>query len=681
MITLDDVVFKISADIKGAMAGIAKVETAVSRMDTGVGKSTASIRKSTLAIGKSFALLGTAAGAVTVGIGAMMIKQGSDMQGYMATLTQLEGSQEAAGKKMKWLTEFAKKTPFELPGLVEATTKLKAYGIDAEEVLQTLGDTAAVMGKPISQAVEALADAQTGEFERMKEFGIKAMVISKENAAQLGATAQQVGQTALAYTDKFGKQQTSIIDRNNREQVTSSIKAIWNEKYAGAMETKSKTMAGMISNIKDTLYQGTLSMIGFNIATGEFNPGGLFDKANAGIQSILEAVNKIDFEVLAGKVDVAISTIIKTISELYTELEPTFDNLKTIFESVIGIVKDMFASFKGGSVDVETLSSVINTLTGSLAKVFVWIDKHPQVTKLAVTLGLAAVAFAFILPVVTAVTGAIGALAAGFAAGGLAGVIGVVTTALPGLTAAIVALTGPIGLVILAVSLLGAAWATNLFGIRDKTASAMATIKYWIDSTKTVITNNIELIKTAMTLLLGPIGLVIIAFKNWDKIKEVVEKMTTAISDKMTGLATSAKDWGKNMITSFIDGIKSNFTGVTSAVKEAAGIVGDYLGFSSPTKEGPGKDVMKWGPNMVQAFAEGVSNNIGAINGAFGSLATPAFGARALSQMAGVPAPSQTTQINISFKDPVIRDEADIDKIVSKIEKQLVNNIRGVNII
>ena len=37
-----------------------------------------------------------------------------------------------------------------------------------------LPNTASAMGKIVEQFVEAVADASTGEFERLKEFGIKA---------------------------------------------------------------------------------------------------------------------------------------------------------------------------------------------------------------------------------------------------------------------------------------------------------------------------------------------------------------------------------------------------------------------------------------------------------------------------------------------------------------------------
>ena len=96
-----------------------------------------------------------------------------------------------------------------------------------------------------------MADAQTGEFERLKEFGIKAIQITKANATRMGASLTDVGKTALAFTDKMGKEAFKIIDRNNRKQVTSTIQAIWNEKYEGAMQERSKTLSGLMNNLSD----------------------------------------------------------------------------------------------------------------------------------------------------------------------------------------------------------------------------------------------------------------------------------------------------------------------------------------------------------------------------------------------------------------------------------------------
>ena len=185
------------------------------------------------------------------------------------TLKTLYGSQEAAQEKFEWLADFAATTPFEFPELLESATRLKAYGMDIEQYGQTVGDTAAAMDKPIMAVVEALADAQQGEFERMKEFGIKAVEITKKNYAQLGASIQDAGRTALTFMDANGKQQIEVVDRNNKEMITSTIQAIWNDKYAGAMEERSKSFSGMLSTIKDNMSAGLANIVGYDMKNTE----------------------------------------------------------------------------------------------------------------------------------------------------------------------------------------------------------------------------------------------------------------------------------------------------------------------------------------------------------------------------------------------------------------------------
>nr|HIL74921.1 hypothetical protein [Rhodospirillales bacterium] len=187
-----------------------------------------------------------------VGLTKSILKTGGAFEDYKATLKVVLGTQEKANKAFAWVKKFAKETPFNVDQLTASFVKLSAYGIDGTKVMRTLGDTAAGMGKDINMAVEALADAQTGEFERLKEFGIKAVQITKSNAKAMGATMKDVGQTALSFTDKIGKQQIKVIDRNNRKMITSTLLAIWNERYAGAMEERSKTMNGMLSNLGDS---------------------------------------------------------------------------------------------------------------------------------------------------------------------------------------------------------------------------------------------------------------------------------------------------------------------------------------------------------------------------------------------------------------------------------------------
>ena len=124
----------------------------------------------------AFKLMGAAMAAI--GAGALVSKfaatvtESEKLKGALQTMT---GSAENAGIAFQHLTQFAAETPFTLDQSVEGFIKLKALGLDpSERALRSYGNTSAAMGKDMMQMIEAVADASTGEFERLKEFGIKA---------------------------------------------------------------------------------------------------------------------------------------------------------------------------------------------------------------------------------------------------------------------------------------------------------------------------------------------------------------------------------------------------------------------------------------------------------------------------------------------------------------------------
>ena len=80
-------------------------------------------------------------------------------------------------------------------------------------------------------------------------------------------------------------------------------------------------------------------------------------------------------------------------------------------------------------------------------------------------------------------------------------------------------------------------------------------------------------------------------------IKRVFKSMKTAIKKI---LQFSLYNSGRNLIGTLISGIWSRISDLRSAVSYGASIVKSYLGFGSPTKEGPGKTADKWIPNLME---------------------------------------------------------------------------------
>lgn len=193
-----------------------------------------------------------------------LVKSNAEMETYLNTLTVVLKSSEKAKDTLDWAVKFAATTPFEIPQVVEATTRLETYGLTAKKTLGIIGDMASVMGKPLMQAVEAVADAQTGEMERLKEFGITKDMLAKQSE-KLGVKA----------VDNKG----SIIDQ---KAFNAALFSLMEERYQGGMEMQSRSFNGMLSNLKD-----------FIGSVGRELGKPIFDKFKEGLTSILEWTTKL----------------------------------------------------------------------------------------------------------------------------------------------------------------------------------------------------------------------------------------------------------------------------------------------------------------------------------------------------------------------------------------------------
>ena len=88
-----------------------------------------------------------AAGAAALGIAS--VKMNADMEMTARAFEVLTGSSDRAQKHLSQLEQFAATTPFEFPGLVDASKKLQAYGFQTEAVIpimEAVGNAAMAVG-------------------------------------------------------------------------------------------------------------------------------------------------------------------------------------------------------------------------------------------------------------------------------------------------------------------------------------------------------------------------------------------------------------------------------------------------------------------------------------------------------------------------------------------------------
>jgi len=275
------------------------------------------------------------------GLTGGFIHTASEFEKFEAVLKTIEGSSAKAKESMKWITDFTKNTPYQLAEVTEAFVKLKAYGIDAGKNLKVLGDTASAMGKPLIQAVEAMADAVNSEFERLKEFGIKAK--------------QQGDKVAFSWANASGEMKHIVIE-NNANIIESTLKVIWNSKYEDAMKEQSKTWSGMLSNLNDN----------WTLFKKQVMDAGLFDYLKSMLNVLLDSSKK-SFSKSAEHAKTWTNVIIDGINSVIGSvgfLVDAFNGIKLVLKSIeIGfayLVKGIVKAFNFANESANKLIEVYN---------------------------------------------------------------------------------------------------------------------------------------------------------------------------------------------------------------------------------------------------------------------------------------------------------------------------------
>lgn len=240
-------------------------------------KNVSRLEKQKINIGNYPKLFGNAARAVVAFVAASglsrfidnIIRTTAEFQKLSAVLINSLGSRSEAQQALKDIQEFASRTPFSVVELTDSFVKLVNQGFKPTiDELENLGDLASAQGKSFDQLTEAIIDAQTGEFERLKEFGIRA---SKEG-------------DRVTFTFKGVKTQTDFTNESIREYILSlgDLQGV-----SGGMAAISETLGGKISNLGDNI-DALLNNIG-SATSGLI--GGILNLANNAIGALNESMN------------------------------------------------------------------------------------------------------------------------------------------------------------------------------------------------------------------------------------------------------------------------------------------------------------------------------------------------------------------------------------------------------
>lgn len=297
MADLADLVIRFSSQ------GAKKVIGEIDNVNSSGSSATSSLKKVAGA-----AALATAAIA-GIGYAAMQIKDATvKFESLQAGISTAVGSATEAQEVFKILQDFASNTPYDIEQVTTAFTQLVNYGLTpSERALKSYGNTASAMRKDVSQMVEAVADAVTGEFERLKEFGIKSKVEGDNIIFTLRGVKTEV--------------------KNSAEEIEKYLIELGENNFGDAMEAQSKTLGGAISAMGDAWENMwyTVGQMGFDEAIAD------------GVSSATDGINTITGMLASGEIEAYLDVI-------GTYFEGTFSDMSQTAQTVGAWMSEVWAN-------------------------------------------------------------------------------------------------------------------------------------------------------------------------------------------------------------------------------------------------------------------------------------------------------------------------------------------------
>lgn len=239
--TLDKMKISPMASLKDKISGAAsKIEARLKALSSK--KITIDIKARDLAssviskITSPLALLGGTA--ATYGLGSITLGQAMDFETQRVSMEHwLGGNKALANEATAWLESIAAKTPFEMGDLFSAMSR--AIGVSegdiemSERLLQLSADMSGLTpGKTVQDAMEALADAQMGEFERLKEFNMK---MTQDEMKKLGSFSGFLG--VVEHKFAGGAEKLSQTAKGRLSTIVDTIKTLFRSAGIGILES------------------------------------------------------------------------------------------------------------------------------------------------------------------------------------------------------------------------------------------------------------------------------------------------------------------------------------------------------------------------------------------------------------------------------------------------------------
>lgn len=315
---------------------------------------------------------------ITEGLGAIKsaaVDLNSSLEQSKIAFTTMLGSAENADKFLKDLQQFAAKTPFEFPDLVDASKRMFAFGFESKQVVPLL----TAVGNAVA-AVGGGRDVINGVTLALGQMRAK----GKVSAEEMGQLAERGIPAWEMLANKLGVDIPKAMEMTSKGLVKAEtfIEAFQEgveKKFGGMMEKQAVTFEGAMSTIKDSLNMATATAFKpfFDIlsqgaiAFAEFLQG---DEFSGWAQSVAAAISEVARlaqnafvtikQVLAGdwESDSSIDPIVDMIGNIALVLKEAYDTASNIIPRIVQTFQTLFALFQGDSIPLDDLRSLGDTL-------------------------------------------------------------------------------------------------------------------------------------------------------------------------------------------------------------------------------------------------------------------------------------------------------------------------------
>lgn len=239
----------------------------------------------------NFKAAGVASGVLLAGLTALTkgaVENAASFEQNRVAFESMLGSASKAQELLKQVSDFAQRTPFELPQVVEGSKRLLAYNIAAKDIIPTfkmLGDIASGVGTDkLNPLITAFGQVQAkGKLagQELLQFTEAGVGLGQALQKQLGLTRDQLEKMISA-------------GQISAEEVTKALQTMTSEGglFFQGMERQSKTFNGVMSNVSDSFGKFVREVVGIS-DTGDIREGSLFAVLKVAAENLLVIMEKL----------------------------------------------------------------------------------------------------------------------------------------------------------------------------------------------------------------------------------------------------------------------------------------------------------------------------------------------------------------------------------------------------